>query len=371
MILIAYGTRPEIIKFFPLIKEFEINKIKFETLFTGQHPDLYKNMKCLIPKPDYILNDIMECNQTLNRLSSKILYQIDDIFDLIIRKYSKLDYIIVQGDTTTSYIIAVSAYYRSIKIMHLEAGLRTNNKLSPFPEEGNRQLISRIADIHFCPTKLAVKNLKNENITENVYNVGNTIVDAFKYIVSNHSSILNNEIVDNKLLNSIKSKKYILITLHRRENRGEKMINMWKQINELSLERNDIVYIYLKHPSLKNVSSYLTNDKIILLEPCNYITMVILINNSCGIITDSGGIQEEAVSANKKVLVCRDTTERPETIESGYGLLIDDKIKDNIRFLLENSKSDNTDSNTIDKIDNPYGENVCQKIIEIIKNLYL
>jgi len=154
MILIAYGTRPEIIKFFPLIKAFEENNIQFVTLFTGQHPDLYKDMKNLIPEPNYCLHNIMETGQTLNNLSSKILKQIDNVFDSVNDSVNntKLEYVMVQGDTTTSVIVAMATFYRNIKVIHLEAGLRTHNKQSPYPEEVNRQLISRIAEIHLCPT---------------------------------------------------------------------------------------------------------------------------------------------------------------------------------------------------------------------------
>jgi UDP-N-acetylglucosamine 2-epimerase (non-hydrolysing) len=383
MILIAYGTRPEIIKFFPLIKAFEENNIQFATLFTGQHPDLYKNMKDLIPKPNYCLHNIMETNQSLNKLSSKILNQIDDIFQDVIHNHKKLDYVMVQGDTTTSVMVAMATFYRNIKVIHLEAGLRTHNKQSPYPEEVNRQLISRIAEIHLCPTELAVINLKNENITENVYNVGNTIVDAYEYIVNSQKIKKKLE----KVVSVVKNRKYILITLHRRENRGNKMIRMWKQINELADCYPLYHFLYITHPSLKDVSSYLTNKNIILQEPCDYITMVLFIKNCVGIITDSGGIQEEAISADKRILVCRNTTERPETIENGYGLLIDDKIKENISFLLD-EKIDNTNSYLLNNTNsyllnnsildnslfnypviNPYGENVCEKIIGIVKNL--
>lgn len=342
MFLICYGTRPEIIKLFPLIKKFKEKNISFQTLFSGQHQDLYLNYKELIPKPNYILKNIMDHKQTLNKLSSKILNSIDEI--LINNKNIK--YIIVQGDTTTAFSIALAGFHHKIKIIHLEAGLRTYNKFSPYPEELNRSLISKISDIHLCPTKKSINNLNIENIYDNVYLVGNTIVDSFDYIY------LNFKIPDkiNKIINKIKD-NYFLVTLHRRENRGNKMDQMWNQLNLLSENYN---IIYITHPSIQRSNEYLT-DNIIKLEPQDYISMVFLIKNSSGIITDSGGLQEEAVCARKKVLICRDTTERPETIESGWGKLIDIKIIDNIKFLKEKDGY----------LVNPYGENVCEKIIKL------
>tara|TARA_A100001015_G_scaffold310178_1_gene411051 strand:- start:4703 stop:5737 length:1035 start_codon:yes stop_codon:yes gene_type:complete len=343
MYLICYGTRPEIIKLFPLIKNFNENNIKFLTLFSGQHKDLYQNFKNFIPKPDFILEDIMEHNQTLNQLSSKLLNKIDKIF------YDNIKYVIVQGDTTTAFTISLAAFHKKIKIIHLEAGLRTHNKYSPFPEEVNRTLISRIADIHLCPTLESKNNLLNEGIKENVYIVGNTVVDSFKIISKNYSIPPKIE----KIIKNIKN-NYLLVTLHRRENRGEKMKIMWKQLNNLSNNNN---IIYITHPSIKNFNEYL-NNKIIICEPVDYISMVFLILNSSGIITDSGGLQEEAVCCNKKILVCRDTTERPETISSKWGKLINTDIEKNINFL----KNNNVNLNK-----NPYGNDVCNKILKILK----
>jgi UDP-N-acetylglucosamine 2-epimerase (non-hydrolysing) len=258
--------------------------------------------------------------------------------------------VIVQGDTTTAFTIALSAFHRQIKIIHLEAGLRTNNKNSPFPEELNRRMISQLSDVHLCPTKISINNLQNEKITQNVYLVGNTIVDMYKYILKN---TVPNQEIQNIIQNY---KDYILVTLHRRENRGEKINSMWKQLNELSSKYK---FIYITHPSLPNSKNILDDNNIIILEPQNYESMVHLIYNSKGIITDSGGLQEEAVCANKKVLVCRDTTERPETIDCGLGKLVDTQIIENICFF---------DEEIINVVDNPYGNNVCEKIITILNN---
>ena len=260
----------------------------------------------------------MEHNQTLNKLVSKILVKMNDIFE----KYD-ISNIIIQGDTSTAYAIALSGFYHK-KIIHIEAGLRTYNKYSPYPEEINRRLISQLADIHICPTKISVENLKKENIINNIYLCGNTIVDMYNIIKNNYNPDLKIEEIINKY------NKYIIVTLHRRENRGNKIETMWKQLNNLS-NKKDIKYIYISHPSLPDSYNKL-NKNIILLKPINYENMVHLLINCYGIISDSGGLQEEALCA-KKILVCRDTTERPETIESGYGLLVDTNIEENIDFL--------------------------------------
>jgi|TARA_R110002074_G_scaffold38935_1_gene105093 UDP-N-acetylglucosamine 2-epimerase (non-hydrolysing) len=332
MYLFCYGTRPEMIKMFPLIDIFDKKTIPYKTLFSGQHKDLFEQFKNYLPTPDFIM-ETMEKEQSLNKLSSKIFAQIDMI-DL-----SGITYVIVQGDTTTAYILAMAAFNKKLKVVHLEAGLRTHNKYSPFPEEMNRKLISGIADIHLCPTEIAVKNLQKEGITKNVYLVGNTIVDAFK-LMSN----------DKKEL----EQSTLLVTLHRRENR-DKMYILWDQLNLIAKTKK---IIYIVHPSLNEAHTYL-DERIIKLNGVCYEDMVELIKQSEGIITDSGGLQEEAVCAGKKVLICRDTTERPETIESGWGKLVGTKILENIGFLYEKKTKDNI-------LKNPYGTNVCEKIISIL-----
>lgn len=354
MYLICYGTRPEMIKMIPLINKFKERNINFKTLFSGQHANLFNDFKEYLPNPDFVLENIMEHGQSLNKLSSKILISIDNILE----KDQTITNIIIQGDTTTAYSIALSGFHRKKQIIHLEAGLRTHNKYSPFPEEMNRSLISKIANIHLCPTSIAVNNLDRENIVENVYNVGNTIVDVFEYMIKNTIIPKNISEIIEKI--KVKKEKYIVITLHRRENRGEKMSKMWKQLNELSISEKykNVKLIYITHPALPE-SRKILNKKIILLDPLDYVSMVHLIYNTSGMITDSGGLQEEAVCANKKVLVCRDTTERPETIESRYGKLIDTKIIENIDFLLLET--------SLELNENPYGKNVCEKIVNIIK----
>lgn len=340
MYLICFGTRPELIKCIPLIHKFKEKNIEFKTLFSGQHKNLIEDFYKYVDKPDFVFNNIMEQGQSLNQLSSKILLQTHKLFS-----ENTFSHVIVQGDTTTSYTLALSAFHFQIPVIHLEAGLRTNDKYSPFPEEINRRLISQIASIHLCPTILSVENLQKEQITNGVHLVGNTVVDIYKHIFEN-------TLPSNKIQNIIDNyKDYIVVTLHRRENRGKRIISMWEQLNELSNKYN---FIYITHPSLPDSKNILDNSNIVLLEPLDYECMVHLISNSRGIITDSGGLQEEAVCAMKKVLVCRDTTERPETIKCGLGKLIDTKIVDNICFF---------DEEIINVVENPYGNNVCEKLI--------
>lgn len=344
MYLICFGTRPELIKLIPLIQKCTEKNIEFKTLFSGQHENLIQDFYKYIDKPDYMFTNIMEHGQTLNQLSSKILLQSNKIFT---ENKGIFKSVIVQGDTTTACTLAISAFHFQIPVIHVEAGLRTNDKYSPFPEEINRRLISQIASIHLCPTALSVDNLKKEQITNGVHLVGNTVVDIYKYIYENTNPPKNiQNIIDI-------NQEYIVVTLHRRENRGEKIYSMWDQLNLLS---DNYKFIYITHPSLPRTT--LNNRNIVLLDPQNYESMVHLIQNSKGIITDSGGLQEEAVCANKRVLVCRDTTERPETVNCGLGKLIDTQIIENIDFFNENNNKNG--------VENPYGNNVCEKIIKIL-----
>ena len=343
MYLISFGTRPELIKLIPLINKFKELNFTFKTLFTGQHENLIKEFYKYIDKPDFIFDNIMEHGQTLNELSSKILLSSNKLF-----KENVFSNIIVQGDTTSAYLLALSAFHFNIPVIHLEAGLRTNNKYSPFPEEMNRRFISQIAKIHLCPTLISIENLKKEQITDNIYLVGNTVVDIYK-------SILENTVPSDKIKEIINNNKdYILVTLHRRENRGKKMYSMWEQLKSLS---DRYKFIYITHPSLPESKKILDNNNIILLDPINYENMVHLVSNSKGIITDSGGLQEEVVCVNKRVLICRDTTERQETVNCGLGKLIDTHIIENIKFF---------DEDLINIIDNPYGNDVCEKIIDVL-----
>lgn len=343
MYLICFGTRPEIIKLIPLIHEFKKKNISFKTLFSGQHESLIKDFYKYIDTTDFVFNNIMKYGQSLNELSSKILIQSNKLFN-----ENKFTSIIVQGDTTTAFSLALSAFHFQIPVIHLEAGLRTNDKYSPFPEEINRRLISQIASIHLCPTIISVNNLHKEEINKGVHLVGNTIVDSYKYIINNTKPSRELQKITER------NNEYIVVTLHRRENRGEKMNSMWQQLNKLS---DHYTFIYITHPSLPESKTILNKHNIILLEPLDYENMVHLISKSKGIITDSGGLQEEAVCANKRVLVCRDTTERPETIQCGLGKLINTQITENISFF---------DKEITNVVENPYGSSVCEKIVLLL-----
>ena len=341
MYLITYGTRPELIKLFPLINKMKKLGIEHKTLFTGQHKDLILEFENLTHKPDFVLENIMEHGQSINALIAKIINQSQEVLN-------KLDCkVIVQGDAASTFAMALSGFNNNKEVIHLEAGLRTYNIQSPFPEEGFRKMISQISTTHLCPTKRSVENLKNEKILENVYLVGNTIVDSCEYI-------LNNGKISTELENIVqKNHPYYLCTLHRRENINN-FKEMWSQLNEISKNKT---ILYIKHPSVPDAKNYLSKS-IIQLDPLSYQDMIYAIKFSDGIISDSGGLQEEAICLEKNILICRNTSERPETIESGYGLLVDKKIKENIEFLENKSKK------TINN--NPYGANVIDKVIDVL-----
>ena len=341
MYLITYGTRPELIKLFPLINKMKKLGIEHKTLFTGQHKDLILEFENLTHEPDFALENIMEHGQSINALITKIINQSQEVLN-------KLDCkVIVQGDAASTFAMALSGFNNNKEVIHLEAGLRTYNIQSPFPEEGFRKMISQISTTHLCPTKKSVENLKNEKILDNVYLVGNTIVDSCEYILNNGKTSIDLENVVQK------NHPYYLCTLHRRENIND-FKDMWSQLNEIS-KNNTILYI--KHPSVPNAKNYLSKS-IIQLDPLSYQDMIYAIKFSDGIISDSGGLQEEAICLEKNILICRDTSERPETIESGYGLLVGKKIKENIEFLENKSKK------TINN--NPYGANVINKVIDVL-----
>ena len=346
MFLICYGTRPELIKLFPIINKLKNRKIPYKTMFTGQHEDLIKEFSNLVEPPDISLQNIMGHGQSINTLTGKILMAVDK--ESVDSNFK----IIVQGDSQTSFTMALYGFNNQNDILHIEAGLRTNNLNSPFPEEANRVMTSHISYMHFCPTEQSVKNLNKEGIHENVYLVGNTVVDSFNFIIENSEISKSTESLIEK------NTDYLLVTLHRRENRNKNFEKMWSELNEISKTHK---IIYIKHPSVTQSENFLAKN-INVIDPVNYQDMLHLVNNSAGIISDSGGLQEEAVCANKKILICRDTTERPETIDSGFGKLVNTEIQDNLDFLFK--KNDKSRSN-------PYGRNVSEKIISLLEKEYL
>jgi UDP-N-acetylglucosamine 2-epimerase (non-hydrolysing) len=360
-ILFIFGTRPEAIKMIPIYKKFkQSNLFDVKLCITAQHREMLDNvMQFFEIEADYDL-DIMKPNQTLEDLTSKLLIKISKVL-----KDYQPNLIFVHGDTTTSFVASLASFYEKIDVAHIEAGLRTNNKYSPFPEEMNRQLTARIAKYHFAPTIRAKNNLLKENINEkNIYVVGNSVIDALFLTL--------NKIRNKKLnlpYNPIDSKKFILITAHRRENFGKGFLNICSSIKELSLKYPQIDFVYPVHlnPNVqKPVKKILSNVKnVYLINPLKYEEFVYLMSKAYIILTDSGGIQEEAPSLGKPVLVMRDNTERPEAVDVGTIKLVGTtRIKKEVSLLLENEK----EYLKYKRLKNPYGDGyTSEKILEIIK----
>ena len=369
-ILIVFGTRPEAIKMAPLVKEFRKYPLKFETkvCVTAQHRqmlDQVLNVFDIIP--EYDLN-IMSPNQDLYDITSKVLLGIKEIL-LEFKPYL----VLVHGDTTTSMAAAMAAFYQKIKVGHVEAGLRTNNMQSPWPEEMNRQLTDRICDYYFTPTIQSKQNLIAENIDhKKIYVTGNTVVDAlFMAVEMIKSKVeLKNQIIALIKKNgyAISDRKYILVTGHRRENFGEGFMNICKALKKIALENPslDIVYPVHLNPNVqKPVIDLLSNlPNVFLIAPLDYLPFVYTMQCSDIILTDSGGVQEEAPSLGKPVLVMRDTTERPEAVEAGTAKLIGtncENIISNINELINNKQL----YFEMAEAHNPYGDgNACHRIVE-------
>ena len=329
-ILISYGTRPEIIKLSPIIRELRKVGIPFKTVFTGQHKELYDDVKDLVPEPDFHLA-IMKENQTLTDILSSISLR----FGKILRSENP-DLLIVQGDTSTVAISTLIAFYERIPVGHVEAGLRTYDLSSPFPEEGNRQIVSRLASYNWAPTKLASKQLKEENV-HNIIVTGNTIVDAsnnFNYPIA----------YENK----------VLITLHRRENFGIKIEKIFNEIELLALKNAELEFIFPMHPNpnVQKLKPLLKHVNVI--DTLGYSEMMKLLASVKFVISDSGGIQEECATFNKKVLVCRNTTERSEGIDAGFAKLVDTDIINNFQWANDNPEW---------KGKNPFGDGKASKYI--------
>lgn len=322
-------------------------------------------------KPDYDL-DIMSNNQDLFSLSQKILFKIKNVLDEFIP-----DLVFVHGDTSTSFIATLAAFYNKIKVAHVEAGLRTNNIYSPWPEEINRQLTARIAEYHFVPTKNTKQNLIKENIpNKNIYVTGNTVIDSLLFVkkkISNDQN-LQNEIKNNINLNfEIMESKYLLVTVHRRENFGDNLINICTGLITIAKNNPNLNIVYPIHSNpniIKPVTSILQNIKNIhLIAPLDYLSFVFLMDKSFLILTDSGGVQEEAPSLGKPVLVLRENTERPEAVKFGTVKMIGTdsiKINDEVQKLIDNKQMYTKMSKSI----NPYGNGKASKIIlkVLIKN---
>lgn len=376
--MLVFGTRPEAIKMAPLVKELQKNPEEFETIVcvTGQHREMLDQvLKIFEITPDYDLN-IMKQGQDLYDVTARVLTGMRDVLT-----EAKPDVVLVHGDTTTSTAAALAAFYQQIPVGHVEAGLRTHNIYSPWPEEMNRQITGRIAEYDFAPTPLSKENLLKENVVEEKITVtGNTVIDALYMVVDKikNTPSLNIELKDllNKLgydVDRLKDgKKLVLITGHRRENFGEGFISICKAIKTLSEKYPDVDFVYPMHlnPNVRKPIHDVFGENLeglgnmFFIEPLEYLSFVYLMEKSNIVLTDSGGIQEEAPGLGKPVLVMRDTTERPEALSAGTVKLVGtnyDRIVNEVACLIEDSDHYEKMSKAV----NPYGDGLaCKRIIE-------
>lgn len=378
-IMLVFGTRPEAIKMCPLVKEFQKFPDNFKTVVcvTGQHREMLDQvLKIFDVKPDYDLN-IMKQGQDLTDVTARVLTGLRDVF-----KECRLDVVLVHGDTTTSMAGALAAFYAQIPVGHIEAGLRTHNIHSPWPEEMNRQITGRIADYNFAPTPLSEKNLIDEKAHGQIYVTGNTVIDALHMVVEKLKTDPVLAMEQDKILASAGyditslegGKKLVLITGHRRENFGDGFIRMVTAMKDLSEKYTDVDFVYPMHlnPNVRKpihevFGEDLARPNFFFIEPLQYLEFVHLMSKATIVLTDSGGIQEEAPGLGKPVLVMRDTTERPEALESGTVHLVGtdyDKIVREVSILLE----DEVAYEKMSKAVNPYGDGkACGRIVSILK----
>lgn len=374
-VMLVFGTRPEAIKMAPLVIEFKKYPQKFDTIVcvTGQHREMLDQvLKIFGITPDIDLN-IMKQGQDLTDVTVRILNGMRDVF-----KKCRPDVVLVHGDTTTSTAAALAAFYAQIPVGHVEAGLRTHNIYSPWPEELNRQITGRIATYNFSPTPLSEKNLLEEKAQGNIYVTGNTVIDALHYVVN---KLNNDEAIAKKqdavLLNAgydvtrlASGKKLVLITGHRRENFGDGFIRMVTAMKDLSEKYPEVDFVYPMHlnPNVRKpihevFGEDLTRPNFFFIEPLQYLEFVHLMAKATIVLTDSGGIQEEAPGLGKPVLVMRDTTERPEALEAGTVKLVGtdyDKIVSEVSKLIDNQEYYNNMSKAV----NPYGDGLaCNRIV--------
>ena len=380
-IMLVFGTRPEAIKMAPLVKEFQMNPEQFQTTVcvTRQHREMLDQVLHLFEiKPDYDLN-IMKQGQDLYDVTARVLVGMRDVL-----KEVRPDIVLVHGDTTTSTAAALAAFYQQIPVGHVEAGLRTHNIYSPWPEEMNRLITGRIATYHFSPTPLSKQNLINENVAESMITVtGNTVIDALYWVVD---KIKKDKNLDNELKKQLLSagydvtrltngKKLVLITGHRRENFGDGFINMCTAIKDLTQKYPDVDFVYPMHlnPNVRKPIHEVFGDNLsnlgnmYFIEPLEYLSFVYLMEKSTIVLTDSGGIQEEAPGLGKPVLVMRDTTERPEALTSGTVHLVGtdyNKIINEVSTLLDDREAYEKMSKAV----NPYGDGLaCNRIVSKLK----
>lgn len=377
-IMLVFGTRPEAIKMCPLVKEFQKYPDDFQTVVcvTGQHREMLDQVLSIFGvKPDYDLN-IMKQGQDLTDVTTRVLTGMRDVF-----AKCKPDVVLVHGDTTTSTAAAMAAFYQQIPVGHVEAGLRTHNIYSPWPEEMNRQITGRIATYNFSPTPLSRVNLVQESAMGQIYVTGNTVIDALHMVVSRlkkdeslrtqQEKVLYDAGYDVGRLNG-PCRRMVLITGHRRENFGEGFINMCTAIRDLARKYPDVDFVYPMHlnPNVRKpihavFGEDLSNlDNMFFIEPLQYLEFVYLMEKSSIVLTDSGGIQEEAPGLGKPVLVMRDTTERPEALESGTVRLVGtdyERIVTEVSVLLDDSAAYESMSKAV----NPYGDGkACERIVK-------
>ena len=386
-ILLVFGTRPEAIKMCPLVKEFQKYPETFETLVcvTGQHREMLDQVLAIFDvKPDYDLN-IMKQGQDLYDVTSRVLVGMRDVLD-----EAKPDMVLVHGDTTISMAAALAAFYKQIPVGHVEAGLRTHNIYSPWPEEMNRQITGRIATYDFAPTSLSRQNLLDEGVDpEKITVTGNTVIDALHWVVEKIESDckLSKELAGNLKVSGYDAsrleipgqagndghRRLVLITGHRRENFGEGFISMCMAIRDLARKYPEVDFVYPMHLNpnvrkpIKVVFGEEKRDNLFFIEPLDYLDFVYLMSRSYIVLTDSGGIQEEAPGLGKPVLVMRDTTERPEALEAGTVLLVGtdyDRIVSEVSALLDDPSHYMTMSQAV----NPYGDGkACLRIVALFK----
>ena len=379
-IMLVFGTRPEAIKMAPLVKEFEKYPNDFQTIVcvTGQHREMLDQVLNLFEiKPHYDLN-IMKQGQDLYDVTARVLVGLRDVL-----KEAQPDVVLVHGDTTTSAAAALAAFYQQIPVGHVEAGLRTHNIYSPWPEEMNRLITGRIATYHFSPTQLSRQNLLNENVSDkSIIVTGNSVIDALYWVVD---KIKNDEALNHELRELLRNvgydvnrlnngRKLVLITGHRRENFGDGFINMCTAIKNLTKKYPDVDFVYPMHlnPNVrKPIHEVFGEDlsnlgNMFFIEPLEYLSFVYLMEKSTIVLTDSGGIQEEAPGLGKPVLVMRDTTERPEALEAGTVKLVGtnyDKIVTEVSTLLEDESYYKKMSQAV----NPYGDGLaCSRIVDAL-----
>jgi len=358
-VMLVFGTRPEAIKMCPLVKELEqIDEIKPIVCVTGQHREMLDQvLQAFEVTPDFDLN-IMEKSQTLSSVTSKVLMGLHDVFT-----QARPDIILVHGDTTTSFAAALAGFYHQIKVGHVEAGLRSFDKNSPYPEEMNRLLTGRLADIHFSPTKANKRNLDIEGVREHVYITGNTVIDALK------TTVREDYVFDCDALNHIDfDKRVVLMTAHRRENYGKPMENIMQAVAQLAAERPEVTFVYPVHLSpyvQETAHKYLdASPNVMLIEPLGVFDMHNIMSRVYMVMTDSGGLQEEAPALGKPVLVLRRETERPEAVVAGTVEIVG-TAKDDILAHANRLLDDNEHYLRMKRAVNPYGDgNACGRIAE-------